>query len=74
MTGNRKHCGVWQRHSVSRRGMVCITPLSVITMVSEAGTATPAASCTLQAATQVGDDPLVDQRPRRVVQQHPAVR
>ena len=52
MTGSRKHCGVWQRHSVSRRGIVCITPLSVITMVSEAGTATPAASWTSSAATQ----------------------
>ena len=52
MTGSRKHCGVWQRHSVSRRGIVCITPLSVITMVSEVGTATPAASCTSSAATQ----------------------
>jgi hypothetical protein len=52
MTGSRKHCGVWQRHSVSRRGIVCITPLAVITMVSDAGTATPAASCSPSAATQ----------------------
>jgi len=52
ITGSRKHCGVWQRHSVSRFGIECITPLFVITMVSEAGTATPAASCTPSAATQ----------------------
>ena len=52
ITGSRKHCGVWQRSSVSRRGIDCITPLAVTTMVSDAGTATPAASCTRSAATQ----------------------
>jgi hypothetical protein len=52
ITGSRKHCGVWQRHSVSRRGIECITPSSAMTMVSEAGTATPAASWTASAATQ----------------------
>ena len=31
---------------------MCITPLAVTTMVSDAGTATPAASCSPSAATQ----------------------
>ena len=52
ITESRKHCGVWQRCSVSRRGIDCITPFSVTTMVSDAGTATPAASCSRSAATQ----------------------
>ena len=52
ITESRKHCGVWQRCSVSRRGIDCITPLPVTTMVSDAGTATPAASCSASAATQ----------------------
>ncbi len=52
ITESRKHCGVWQRCSVSRRGIDCITPLPVTTMVSDVGTATPAASCSRSAATQ----------------------
>ena len=52
ITDSRKHCGVWQRCSVSRRGIDRITPSAVTTMVSDAGTATPAASCSASAATQ----------------------
>ena len=52
ITESRKHWGVWQRSSVSRRGIDSITPFSVTTMVSEAGTATPAASWTRNEATQ----------------------
>ena len=42
-------------------------------MVSDAGTATPAASWTPQRGDAVRDDPLIHQRARGVVQQHAAV-
>ena len=53
MTDSRKHCGVWQRISVSRGGQCFMTPSSLqTTMVSAVGTAAPIASCSPSASTQ----------------------
>ena len=50
-----------------------MTPSVTSTIVSAVGTATPSARAPCQRRHAVRDDPLVDQRPCRVVEQHIAI-